>query len=529
MNRYLPILLLIINGHFLIAQDLKTETGKSRIQGRVVDSASGISLEYATISLIRLEDKKTVNGTVTDAKGAFSIQGVAQGKYRLLVESIGYASKYINGISVNGRSDNIDLKNIAVQKSQQTLQGITVTAPPKLIENKIDKLVYNAEKDITSQSGVATDILKKVPQVSVDVDGNVELAGSTSIRFLIDGKPSTAFGSNIADVLQAIPASQIKSIEVITNPGAKYDAQGLGGIINIILKKSNKQGINSNLSLSLGTRQENGSFNFNAHKNKVGINAFFSGNARLNSTTPFSANRQSYDSTNNTYVLIQQDGSSEFRRHGFQTGIGFDAALSDHNNISGSVSYNNFGNNSHGLINQYQSISNAGDPAELISEITTANQAQNSFSDRNIDANLNYKRTFKKEDQELEFNINTSFGNNQNTAGNNQYLQPEDSLIYGTDGKNKARENIQEYTADYTHPFGKKVKLGVGAKWSVYDINSASDIYSFQNTGKEFLYDSSLSISLKYRQNVYAVYSELSFPVSNWFTAKIGEGWNGQP
>jgi outer membrane receptor protein involved in Fe transport len=116
------------------------------------------------------------------------------------------------------------------------LQAVTVTGDQRLVENRIDKMVFNAEKDLTSQGGVATDILKKIPQVSVDVDGNVELAGSSSIRFLIDGKPSTAFGSNIADVLQSIPASQIKSVEVITNPGAKYDAQGLGGIINIILK-----------------------------------------------------------------------------------------------------------------------------------------------------------------------------------------------------------------------------------------------------------------------------------------------------
>src|SRR5206468_7272796 len=116
---------------------------------------------------------------------------------------------------------------------QTTLPNVTVTSSAKLVDNKIDKLVYNAERDITSQSGVATDVLKKVPQVAVDVNGNVELAGSSSIRFLINGKPSAAFGSNIADVLQSIPASQIKSIEVVTNPGAKYDAQGLGGIINI--------------------------------------------------------------------------------------------------------------------------------------------------------------------------------------------------------------------------------------------------------------------------------------------------------
>ena len=123
-----------------------------------------------------------------------------------------------------------------MRKSENTLKDVVVTSQTKLIENKIDKLVYNAENDLTSVGGVATDVLKKVPQISVDADGNVELAGSSDIRFLINGKPSTAFGNNIADVLQAIPASEIKSIEVITNPGAKYDAQGLGGVINIILK-----------------------------------------------------------------------------------------------------------------------------------------------------------------------------------------------------------------------------------------------------------------------------------------------------
>ena len=102
---------------------------------------------------------------------------------------------------------------------------------------------------------MATDILKKVPQVSVDADGNVELAGSGGVRFLINGKPSSAFGSSITDVLQSIPASQIKIIEVITNPGAKYDAAGMGGIINIILKSNSARGYNGNLSLSAGTRK----------------------------------------------------------------------------------------------------------------------------------------------------------------------------------------------------------------------------------------------------------------------------------
>jgi ferric enterobactin receptor len=166
------------------------------------------------------------------------------------------------------------LQNILLQKKVQALQYVTVTAGGRLIK---DKIVFNTEKDISSQTGVATDILKKLPQVAVDA--NVELDGNTSVRFLINGKPSAAFGNSINDVLQSIPASQVKTIEVITNPGAKYGAQELGGIINIILKKSTAQGLNVSLSLTTGIRMENGAFNFNARKNNFGVNAFISGNA----------------------------------------------------------------------------------------------------------------------------------------------------------------------------------------------------------------------------------------------------------
>ena len=243
-----------------------TETRTGKITGTVVDSLSGTPLEYATITLQQKGDEKPVNGTTTDKAGRFGIYDVKAGSYTVVAESIGYEPFQKADVVIDKNNLSVELPVIRLSKTQLTLQNVTVTSRAKLIENRIDKLVYNAENDITSQSGVATDILKKVPQVSVDVNGNVELAGSASIRFLINGKPSAAFGSNIADVLQSIPASQIKSIEVITNPGAKYDAQGIGGIINIILKTNTAQGINGNLSLSVGTRAKNGSFNFNARK-----------------------------------------------------------------------------------------------------------------------------------------------------------------------------------------------------------------------------------------------------------------------
>src|ERR1700730_11137796 len=213
---------------------------------------------------------------------------------------IGYALNKTDSIIVSTEKPIVSLGTITLSSSAQTLQNVTVTSSRPIIENKIDKMVYNVERDITSQGGVATDVLRKVPQVFVDVDGNVELQGSSSIRFLINGKPSTMFGNSVADALQSIPASQIQSIEVITSPGAKYDAQGTGGIINIILKKSNVRGINGNVNVSAGTRLENGSFNLNYRHNKFGMNAYLSGNAQLRSTTLNYLSRTSTDSAHNT-------------------------------------------------------------------------------------------------------------------------------------------------------------------------------------------------------------------------------------
>src|SRR6185312_13547954 len=213
------------------AQSIPKVGKEGQIKGLVLDSATHLPIEYATVTLFLEGSKKGINGAVTSAGGEFSCQVKVNGYFNILFESIGYQPFSIKHILLDRKASLKELPKIYLSKKTTSLESVTVTAPANLVENKIDKMVFNAEKDLTSQGGVATDILKKIPMVSVDVDGNVELAGSSSIRFLINGKPSTAFGSNITDVLQSIPASQIKSIEVVTNPGAKYDAEGLGGII----------------------------------------------------------------------------------------------------------------------------------------------------------------------------------------------------------------------------------------------------------------------------------------------------------
>jgi len=513
------LLFLIAQGR---AQETNTKNSGGIITGKITDSLSAKPVEYATITLFIDGNKKPVNGGVTDPEGNYKLTEVEPGNYKILVECLGYQPYTISNVQVAKKNSVTNLPVIVLTKKTVLMQGVTVTSSAGLIENKIDKLVFNAEKDISSQSGVATDILRKVPQVSVDVDGNVELAGSASIRFLINGKPSTAFGSNIADVLQSIPASQIKSIEVITNPGAKYDAQGLGGIINIILKQNRVKGINGNVSLTAGTLNENGSFNFNARKNNFGINAFMSGNIRANNTVPIISQRLSVDTAAKENIALHQDASiRHLNRHGAESGAGFDWTYKKKNNFTGSVRFGSFSYKGNGVTNQLQVVTDQGLGA-VLSSIASANHSDYTFDSRNTDVSLGYKRTFNKEDQELELSFNSSYEKNTSTAGNYQLLQPTDSLFYGNYSGNPGTQKEKELQLDYTQPIKEDIIFGVGGKIVNSNITSNSTVFGYKPIIKNYLYDTSLSNNLDYKQNVYALYGEINFPVGKIFDTKIG-------
>lgn len=514
----LVLLLMTMNG---MAQGKGEKSNGFTTRGKVIDSLTRKPIEYATISIFSAGKTKPDDGTVTDREGVFSLQVRTEGTYKLLIESIGFKPVTLSSVSVNSKTTDLVLPDIVMASSRITLETVTVNAGASLIEQKIDKLVFNAEKDLSSLGGVATDVLKKVPQVSVDVDGNVELAGSTGIRFLINGKPSTAFGSNIADVLQSIPASQIKSIEVITNPGARYDAQGLGGIINIILKKSKAKGMNGNISLAAGTRNENGSLNFNVRNGNFGISAFISGNASIPATQPSQSDRLSQDTAAMRSIHLQQYGNVRSKRFGIQSGIGFDWTFNKLNNLTGSIGYDRFGNSGNGLTDQLQEIreQNGG---SLISSSAARNQTDNRFVADNYDFSLAYKRNFKNEDQELELSVNSSFENSRNRAGNKQSMMPADTVSYGNNSTNPGKEAETEIELNYTQPLKEDVILGIGGKMVFTHISGSTDAESYAPASKKYAFDPALSNSLDYRQQVYAFYSELSFPVGKLFDARIG-------
>lgn len=520
-STYILSLLIVLIQAQAAAQSSSAPNQGGLISGQVLDSISKTPLEYATVSFIPEGDTKAQNGAVTNSRGQFSVRLKTSGYFNILFESLGYQSDTVKHIFLDKKSAAPGLAKILLVKKETSLQSVVITAPRNLVENKIDKMVFNAEKDLTSQGGVATDILKKVPMVSVDVDGNVELAGSSSIKFLINGKPSTAFGSNITDVLQSIPASQIKSIEVVTNPGAKYDAEGLGGIINIILKHSSVRGINGNISLSAGTRTENGSFNLNARRGDFGIHAYAGGNTRLSAETPSSSHRISTDTVNKTTDLLDQDRSGSSSRHGMQAGIGFDWTVEKKNNFSGSFNYGQYGSVSDGSGNQLQSTTalSGGAPFD---QLQILNQSHHGYSSHNIDASLNYKRTFIKKDQELDIALRTSADNSDISNNNRQYILPQDSLYFGTDNTSKGMERETEFQVDYSQPLTEKINLSTGGKINIRDISNHSNVLSLNPESDQFNYDSLLSNRLTYHQNIYALYAEISLPIFSLFDMRIG-------
>ena len=305
-----------------------------RISGTVVDSATKKPMDYVPIGLYRLGGKSPITGVVTDEKGNFRLDGIHPGSYQLSVEFIGYVKKIVSPvITTDGKPDK-NLGLIAVRQAATALKEVQVVGAQPLIENRIDKIVYNAEKDVTAAGGSATDILEKVPLVSVDINGNVSLRGDANVRVLINGKPSGATSASLADVLKGIPADQIKSVEVITSPSAKYDAEGSAGIINIITKQKNISGISGSVSGGVGTRQNNGNLNLNYNKNRFNLTINAGGNASWPQTSLTDFKLVTDTSTTET------KGTSKVSRHAVVGSVSAGYEFSAYNSITTTIRLN---------------------------------------------------------------------------------------------------------------------------------------------------------------------------------------------
>ena len=490
---------------------------KGQLSGKVLDSATKAPVSYATVSIFKQGSPSPFNGVVTDDNGNFTVNNLAVGDYRVVIDFIGYSKKTLAHVVLTKDAPNVPLGTILLVSVQNQLKTVEIVGKASVVENKIDKMVYNVANDLTSQGGSAADVLPKIPQVTVDIDGNVQLQGNANIQFLINGKPSSIFGASLADALQSIPANQIKSIEVITSPGAKYDANGTGGIINIVLKDSKIEGVNGSVNLSAGTRRENGSFNLNVRKGNFGVNAFVNGGETINSTTLNTVNTQSYNNAHTTFTDLAQMGSSNFTRGGYQSGISFNWDISPKDQLTVSGGYNYFQNHSFGPTNLDQTTYNI--PGNTIaSDIKSVRNSDSRFVGRYYDYSVGYKKTFNKENQELDFLFHSSYGNNRS-----DFSQRLDTLGRGSSGilsNNPGKDHETDISIDYTQPFSKNFTIETGAKATLESINNTvvTDTLSTDAlSNKVFVPNANQTYGFNYSRQVYAYYLSASFSLFNNF------------
>lgn len=514
----LYILIIIICSFINAEAQFGTGGGGSNIVGKIsgtlIDSVSKKPMDYASIGLYRSGGKSPITGVITDEKGNFQIDNVHPGSYKLSITYIGYPTKNIDPVITTDSKPDKNLGTIIISPGARALKEVVITGQAALIENHIDKIVYNAEKDLTSAGGNASDVLQKVPLVSVDLNGNVAIRGDQNVKVLINGKPSGATSASLSDVLKTIPADQIKSIEVITSPSAKYDAEGSAGIINIITKQKNVSGVSGSVSGGIGTRQNNGNANFNYNKNRFSLSINGGGNFTWPQTSisNFSQNFQG----SNFHVSQAINGTTLVKRYGTISSATANYEFNAFNSISSTFRFNKGGFNTVGNNTTSKTNYNALNNPDSTYSYTSNSLGHNSFG--GFDWSMDYTHKFSKEGDH-NIIISAQWSRSKIVTNYTTLFTPEKV----TNQQNFINGINNEYTiqADYTLPVSKKLKFEAGGKEIIRRINSTSAIYDTVGFNG-FQYDPINSSLYNYNQNVTAGYSVLTFTLPKGYSILAG-------
>ncbi len=481
------------------------------IEGNIHDKSSGNAIEFASVQLIRVEDSSVIRSTVSEKRGRFTIEGVVPGNYIIRCSFIGYDISNTPVFTITSAVTTHNIGRIDLQIEGKSLGEVVVTARKQTLLTGIDRKTYNVDQDIMSRSGSASDILKNIPSVEVDIEGQVLLRGSGDVMILINGKPSPLMGRSRADILQQLPANSIERIEVITNPSARYRPDGVSGIINIVLKKNIKNGFNGTVNANMGNRDRyNMGINLNYRPKK--FNLFANYNYRHDTRLRYNDLQRIYIDTVTGAITGYFDQSSSQANHprGHFAGAGLDYTIDDHNSfgVSGNIYYRkqqrkNFVYNS--MYDQSHILT------EQFDRLMTGPEQE---SERSGAAFFNHR--FKGDDHELQVEYN--FENSEEEEDlrfENIFYKPTparhfDNTLIKTD------DTEHQLTADYTKPIGDDGKLEAG-----YDglyLRSDHDFYGeyYDTLQDSFVKDLERSNRFLFNQDIHAVYTTYEKTMEKW-------------
>ena len=491
--------LFLITSFLSFAQEGPTSI-KVKITGKVVEKVSKQALEYATVTFIDPKNPKVIAGGITNPKGEFDIN-IIPGRYDIKIEFISFKPILIKDRNL---MEITNLGQIVLEEDASQLNEVVVRAEKSSVEIKLDKKVYNVGQDMMVKGGTVSEVLDNVPSVSVDTEGNVSLRGSDNIRILIDGRPSYAV--NIAEALKQLPADAIDKVEVITNPSARYDAEGGSGLINIILKKGKNQGLNGTFIASTGVPETYGlSANVNYKTEKFNYFTTLGYNHRTNQGGG-KTNSQYFNDDGSTKNFLDEDRETERTRDGFNGRAGIEWTVAPNTFWTNAINYQKDNGNNTDLINfnNYDAVRNF--------TASTYRLGKGKTGGENVEYTSNLIKNFNDKGHKL-----TVDGSISRNSDNSQ------SIITGSNNFNNTLNNqVQKQAqlqADYVLPIGKGSQFEAGYKGSFGNLNN--EYYVLDNLGIRI---DNLSNTLEYKENINALYTQYGFK-KNKFSYLFGLRW----
>lgn len=499
-------LILILTGACLFATNEPTVTGT--IKGQVFDEVLQTPVEFATIAIYKDGTDTPIDGTITDKSGLFRIKKLSPGIYDIDIKFIGYNTKRIENIEIKAKEE-INLGKLVIEQATENLEEIVVKSKRNTIEYKVDRKVINAGSNYTSSSGTAIDILESVPSVTVDIEGNVSLRGSTGFTVLLDGKPTILEPS---EILSQIPASSVANIEIITNPSAKYDPDGTAGIININTKKISLQGVSGLLNLNAGLNDKYGGdilLNYRREKFNISLGADY--NNRFRPGEYENTRRLSYGETSSE---IFSEGNHDHRRQFNSYRLAMEYSPTKKNIISANVRFGSREMTHEDKLDYTETLF----PEKIINEYDSYDKTIRSGDFTS--ATLNYLHKFKPKGHKVNFEVSYRHYEGHEKS-RNELTDYSGFLSNGQISTEDGPSTRWQFKIDYEYPIAEGVKLEAGLQSRRGESQDINEIYNFNTETGDYDFMDIYSYTTNYNRGIHAAYAQYAGK-KNRFGYQIG-------
>ncbi|HOV93050.1 MAG TPA: TonB-dependent receptor [Candidatus Kapabacteria bacterium] len=494
----------------IISISIAKSAGK--VTAIILDSQNLSPLIGANAVLHKIQDSSIVTGKASDKNGRITIEDIPNGSYYLRITYIGYTPKIVSPVIVTQKSPNVALDTILIDPTNVNTKEIEVVADKPIMEYSTDKKVFNVSKSLIASGGDALDVLRSIPSIDVDIDNNVSLRGSGNVKITLNGQES----AQTENILETIPADMIEKVEVITNPSSKYSPEGSSGIINIILKKNQRSGINGILNANVGTSDKYNTSNNIAYKTGIfNIYGSYMMRSAHNSNTGY--NNTYNETQDNQYSILQNSSSyNRFLMHNVRAGVDMNLSNSQTASLEFGYRFMNPQMNNN--------ISNLFSDTAFYGRTNFITSSSSKPENNIIDLTAKYVNQLNKNGEKLNFSANYSGFNNNSTMNVNQ-TQFSDADFLNSTGISKYRTitdgNSNNYTVklDYTLPFSEKTKLEAGYNGTFRLQNNEFNKDNYLNN--DWLRDSLYLDKFSFNEYYNALYINFGSYIGN-FSYQLG-------